>query len=180
MFKKRNPLIIVLSGKAKSGKNLVASYIKEYFKENNCIEVAYAYYIKDYLKRMKKYDEQDKEKYRSLLQEFGVEFLQKEIDPIFLINRVREDINVFSYYYDVIIVTDARLINEIKMPKEEFERVITIRITIDKDSPLTPSEQKHITETGLDDYLDFDYIIENNDSLEKLKNKVIKIMDEVK
>lgn len=180
MYRKRNPLIVVLSGKSKSGKNLVASYIKEYFGGPACIEVAYAYHIKDYLKRMNKYDEQNKENYRSLLQEFGADFLLKEIDPKFLINRVREDISVFSYHYDVIIVTDARLVPEIKMPKEEFKNVVTIRITSNRDNELSNEQQKHITETGLDNYSDFDYIIENNTSIEELKNKVIKIMNEVK
>ena len=52
MYKKREPLIIILSGKAKSGKNIVADIINEHYK--NSIQVAYAYYIKDYLKRMNK------------------------------------------------------------------------------------------------------------------------------
>ena len=180
MYKKMNPLIIILSGKARTGKNVVANIIEEYIGKEKCIQVSYAYHIKDYLKRMNKYDEQNKENYRSLLQEFGADFLLKEIDPKFLINRVREDISVFSYHYDVIIVTDARLVQEIKMPKEEFKNVVTIRITSNRDNELSNEQQKHITETGLDNYSDFDYIIENNTSIEELKNKVIKIMNEVK
>lgn len=180
MYKKREPLIIILSGKAKSGKNLVANYIKEYYKENNCIEVAYAYYIKDYLKRMNKYNEQEKNKYRSLLQEFGVEFLSKQIDSKFLINRVMEDIEVFSYFYDVIVITDARLVEEIEIPKQKFSNVITIRIENNNNNNLTELEKNHITETGLDNYTGFDYILKNNSTIEDLKKQIIEILKGVK
>lgn len=180
MYKKREPLIIILSGKAKSGKNLVASYIKEYYKENKCIEVAYAYYIKDYLKRMNKYNEQEKNKYRSLLQEFGVEFLSKQINPKFLINRVMEDIEVFSYFYDVIVITDARLIEEIEIPKQKFLNIITIRIENNNNNNLNELEKNHITETGLDNYTGFDYIIENNSTIDDLKKQILEILKGVK
>lgn len=178
MYKKREPLIIILSGKAKAGKNIVADIIKEYF--NNSIQVAYAYYIKDYLKRMNKYNEQEKEQYRSLLQEFGIDFLSKYINPKFLINRAMEDIEVFSYFYDVIVITDARLIDEIEMPKQKFSNVITIRIENNKNNNLTETEKKHITETELDNYSNFDYIIENNSTIENLKNQTIDILKGVK
>ena len=178
MYKKREPLIIILSGKAKAGKNIVADIIKEYF--NNSIQVAYAYYIKDYLKRMNKYNEQEKEQYRSLLQEFGIDFLSKYINPKFLINRVVEDIEVFSYFYDVIVITDARLIDEIEIPKQKFSNVITIRIERNNNNILTETEKKHITETGLDNYSNFDYIIENDSTIENLKNQTIDILKGVK
>ena len=178
MYKKRDPLIIILSGKAKSGKNVVADIINEYYK--NSIQVAYAYYIKDYLKRMNKYNEQEKAQYRSLLQEFGVEFLSKHINSKFLINRVMEDIEVFSYFYDVIVITDARLVDEIEMPKQKFSNVITIRIENNNNNNLSESEKNHITETGLDNYLGFDYILKNNSTIEDLKNQITEILKGVK
>lgn len=176
MYEKKSPVIFILSGKARSGKDLVANIIEEYFCNKKCIRVPYAYYIKDYLKRMGTYDESEKSKYRSLLQEFGVEFLAKNIDSKFLINRTMDDIEVFSYFYDVIIITDARLIDEIEIPKTKFKNVITIRILNNNTNDLSEKEQKHITETGLDTYLNFDYIIENNSTFEELKNKITQIL----
>ena len=172
MYQKKNLKIFILSGKAASGKNVVANIIQEYFKKENCIQVSYAYYIKDYLTRMGKYNESEKSRYRSLLQEFGIDFLSKHIDSHFLIRRVLEDIEVFSYFYDVIIITDARLIDEVEIPKKHFQNVTTIRITNHTKNDLTEMEQKHITEVDLDLYEKFDYVIENNGSLEELQEKV--------
>jgi len=180
MYEKKSPVIFILSGKARSGKDLVANIIEEYFHNKRCIKVSYAYYIKDYLKRMNKYDENNKDVYRTLLQEFGFNFLRKHIDLNFLTHRVEEDIEVFSYFYDVIIITDARLISEIEMPKEKYKNVITIRITNNNDNNLTTEEKEHITETGLDSYSNFDYVINNNSTIEELKNNIIKIFKEVR
>lgn len=176
MYQKRNSKIFVLSGKARSGKDVVANVIEEYFGKDNSIKISYAYYIKDYLTRMNKYNENEKSKYRSLLQDFGVELLSKKISPNFLIDRLMQDVEVFSYFYDVIIITDARLVNEIEIPRRKFDNITTIRILNDSINDLTEIERKHITETGLDTYKDFDYIINNNSSLEELKNKTIEIL----
>ncbi len=176
MYEKKNSKIFVLSGKAKAGKNQVANIIEEYYQDKKCIQISYAYYIKDYLMRMGMYEESEKAKYRSLLQDFGIDFLGKRIDSNFLIRRVLEDIEVFSYFYDVIIITDARLIDEVEIPKQHFQNVTTIRITNHTENDLTEMEQKHITEIGLDTYQNFDYIIENNASLEELKRGIIFIL----
>lgn len=176
MYQKKNLKIFILSGKAASGKNVVANIIQEYFKKENCIQVSYAYYIKDYLTRMGKYSESEKSRYRSLLQEFGTDFLSKHIDSHFLINRVLEDIEVFSYFYNVIIITDARLLEEIEIPKQKFQNVTTIRIVSSLSNNLTEAEQKHVTEIGLDTYEKFDYIIDNNSNLEELKKKTVAIL----
>lgn len=176
MYQKRNSKIFILSGKARSGKDIVANVIEEYFGKDNSIKISYAYYIKDYLTRMNKYNENEKSKYRSLLQDFGVELLSKKIRPNFLIDRLMQDVEVFSHFYDVIIITDARLVNEIEIPRRKFNNITTIRILNDSINDLTEIERKHITETGLDTYKDFDYIINNNSSLEELKNKTIEIL----
>ena len=176
MYQKKNPKIYILSGKAKSGKNLVGNIIEEYYGKENCIQIAYAYYIKDYLIRMGKYSEQEKSKFRTLLQEFGVDFLAKHIDSKFLIQRVLQDIEVFSYFYDVIVITDARFDYEIEIPKQYVEDVTTIRIINSDENNLTALEKKHITEVGLDAYPNFDYVIENNSNIQNLKDKTIEIL----
>ena len=91
-----------------------------------------------------------------------------------------EDIEVFSYFYDVIVITDARLVDEIEMPKQKFSNVITIRIENNNNNNLTESEKNHITETGLDNYLGFDYILKNNSTIEDLKNQITEILKGVK
>ena len=55
-FEKHDIKLIILSGKAHSGKSLVADMINDYY-GSKCISISYAYYIKDYLSRMNRYSE---------------------------------------------------------------------------------------------------------------------------
>ena len=160
----RNPKIFILSGKAKSGKNYVADIISDYYK--NSIQISYAYYLKQYVKKISNWNGLEETKPRDLL---------KKIDKELLIRRVMEDIKVYSYFYDVIIVTDARLKEEIIIPKKLFN-CITIRIN-GKDNDLTDKQKNHITETDLDNY-NFDYVIDNKDT-NKTKKEVLKILGEI-
>ena len=174
-YNNRNPKIFILSGKAKSGKNLIADFIEEYYSDKKCIQLSYAYYLKQYIKKITTWDGNEQNKPRDLLQSLGID-LVKKIDDKLLIRRVMEDVQVYSYFFDVIIITDARLIEEIETPKSLFN-CITIRINKD-DNNLTLEQKKHITETNLDNYRNFDYVINNND-ISETKNQIIKILKEV-
>ena len=143
-YSNRNPKIFILSGKAKSGKNLIADFIEEYYSDKKCIQLSYAYYLKQYVKKITTWDGNEQNKPRDLLQSLGIDLIKK-IDDKLLIRRVMEDVQVYSYFFDVIIITDARLIEEIETPKSLFN-CITIRINKD-DNNLTLEQKKHITET---------------------------------
>lgn len=165
----KNPKIFILSGKAGSGKNYVADIISDYYK--NSIQISYAYYLKQYVKKISNWDGLEETKPRTLLQTLGIDLIKK-IDKELLIRRVMEDIKVYSYFFDVIIVTDARLKEEIIIPKNLFD-CITIRIN-GKDNDLTLEQKNHITETDLDNYK-FDYVI-NNVDINKTKEEVLKLL----
>ncbi|MBP3921194.1 MAG: hypothetical protein J6D28_06490 [Bacilli bacterium] len=176
-FIKRHPKIIILAGKAGSGKSKVASIIGDYYSSRGikCISVAYASYLKEYAKNILGWDGNESSKPREFLQEFGVSLIKNNIDSFFLINRVKQDILVYSYFYDVIVVTDARFIDEIEEVKMISNNVVVINI-VRGESSLTLKQKNHITETALDDYHEYDYIIENED-LEDLKCEVKKILE---
>jgi len=177
-FNKRNTKIYILSGKAKSGKNVVSDIITNYYKDKKCLSISYSYYLKDYIKRITDWNGLEETKPRELLQQIGIELIKNKINDKLFINRLLEDIEVFSYFYDIIIVTDARLALEIEIPKQRLKNVITIRINRDNiDNNLTENQKNHITETALDNYNNFDYIIENNKDYNELKNEVIKILE---
>lgn len=176
---KRNPKIIILTGKAQSGKNQTASIIKEYNEKQNkkTVIVAYAKYLKDYIKEITNWDGNEETKPRELLQQLGVELIKNKIDENMLINRIKEDIEVYSYFFDVIIISDARFKDEIESIKNENTIVLNI---LGKENNLTKDQKNHITETALDNYNKYDYIIENNKTLEDLKKQIKKIMEEIK
>ncbi len=175
---KKEPKIFVLSGKAKSGKNEVAKIIENYYKNKNkkVIITGFTYYLKDYAKRIIGWNGNELEKPREFLQQFGIEFIKNKIDDKFFINRTIQDILVFSYFYDIIIISDARLVDEIETLKNTYNNVITIKVTRDNyDNGLKENEKNHITEIDLDNYTNFDHVI-NNESYDKLVKDVLELL----
>lgn len=171
MYINHNPKIFVLSGKAKSGKDLIADKISLYYKNKKCIQISYAYYLKQYIKKIMNISFDESNKPRTLLQEFGIDLIKK-IDPLFLVKRLIEDIKVYSYFYDVIIVTDARLKEEITELKKLF-KIITIRVNTNySDSKMSIKEKNHITETDLDDYKEFDYVINDFEQINEILEEI--------
>ena len=78
------------------------------------------------------------------------------------INRMIEDIDVFSCFYDAIIISDVRLKKEINDLRRAFPDLICVHINRPNfDNGLTPEQKNHKTEIDLDDFNDFDIEIEN-------------------
>lgn len=176
-FIKRNPKIFILSGKARSGKTETAKIIENYYKEKKCITISFAYYLKDYIKRITGWDGNENTKPRELLQHLGIELIKNNIDDKLLINRVLQDIEVFSYFYDIIIISDARLVDEVESIKNKYINSVSIRISNNDNNNLTEEQKNHITETGLDNYNNFDYFVNNYYS--NLENEIENILRSV-
>lgn len=104
---------------------------------------------------------------REFLQTMGIEIIKNKLHKEhFLINRLIEDIEILSNFFDTFIVTDARLIIELKQLKRHYKNAVTIHvIREDYDNKLTGKEKNHITETELLNYTEFDYTINNNEGI---------------
>ncbi len=178
-FIKRNPKIFILSGQARSGKNTIAKIIQEYYKDKNSITISFGYYIKDYVKRISDWDGNENTKPRELLQQLGIELIKNKINDKLFINRIIDDIEVFSYFYDIIIISDVRLKDEIETLKNKYKNSISIRVIRECDNGLTDKEKHHLTEIDLNEYNDFDYKI-NNKNYDELKKNIEQILNEVK
>ena len=124
------------------------------------------YSYKNYVKNITGWDGDESNKPRDLLQSIGIDLIKNKIDKHLLIRRVIEDIKVYSYFYDIIVVTDARLLDEIEIPKKYFN-VTTIRIN-NSNNNLTNEQKNHITETNLDNYEHFDYVIDDLENINKI------------
>lgn len=172
--------IYVICGKARHGKDTTALAIKKAYKDKKVINLSYGSYIKEFAKNISDWDGRDETKPRVLLQQLGTEVIRNNIDKDFFIKRLCNDIRVYSYYFDVITISDARFPDEIMTPKKLFDDVITIKVVRSNfDTNLTLEEQKHSTETALDEFNDYDYVIENNGTIDELDKKVLKIVKEV-
>lgn len=172
--------LYLICGKARAGKDTFAKLIKqEEEKDNNkvCIlklTTPLYSWAEDYFN----YDKEKDEKPRELLQTLGYDILQLKLKKKdFLLDYLITTIEVLDNYYDVGLITDGRLVHEIEVLKEKYPNIKTILLTNMKDNKLTNKEKNHQTEIDLDDYKDFDYIVENKD-MESLKLEALKIVED--
>lgn len=172
--------LYLICGKARAGKDTFAKLIKQEEEKNSkkvCILKLTAplyRWAEDYFN----YDKEKDEKPRELLQTLGYDILQLKLKKKdFLLDYLITTIEVLDNYYDVGLITDGRLVHEIEVLKEKYPNIKTILLTNKKDNKLTNKEKNHQTEIDLDDYQDFDYIVENKD-MESLKLEALKIVED--
>lgn len=172
----KNPKIIILSGKARAGKDTTMNFLNEIYA--NIIQLQYGSYIKEYAKKISNWDGSEETKPRELLQQLGTNIIRENIDNKFFIKKMIDDIKVYSYFFDTIVISDARFKIEIDDIKNTFNNVIAVRIERPNfDNGLTSEQKKHPSEIDLDDYNKFDYKLINDGTLEDLKKKVEKLVE---
>ena len=173
-----NPRLYLVSGKARHGKDTFSSYLKEVYEENGkkLIVTQLSKYIKYYAREMTGWNLTEEDKPRELLQQLGTAVIREKLgkDDLF-IKRIIDDVDVFSCFYDAIVISDVRLKKEIDDLRNVFPDLISIHIERPNfDNGLTPEQKQHKTEIDLDDYDKFDVNVVNT-TLEELKENANKI-----
>ncbi len=173
--------LYLIAGYANSGKNYFAEMMKEELErlgKRVCILKITSplyHYAYDYFG----WNGKEEDKPRSFLQQMGIEYIKEELHmPDFLLNRLFEDIHILDKFFDVGIITDGRLLEEITKLKTKYPSLVTIHLVRkDYDASLTEKEKRHITEQDLKQYYDFDFEVLNcND--ESLKMEAFRIVEE--
>lgn len=169
--------IILISGKARSGKDYCAKLLKDKLKTEGFKVVIdrYAKYIKSYLKDYYNWNGIKDEEYRHKLQWLGTERIKQDLNfKSFHAKRLAEDFQIFENEFDYFIVPDTRFPDEIYTMLSAFgnNKVITIRINrVDKDVTKDLGElSNHSSEIALDDFK-FDYTF-INDGTEGFKKNI--------
>ena len=174
--------IFVIGGQAKCGKSTFGAYLREELKEYGyrpCVmHITQPLYT--YAREYFSWDGNISEKPREFLQKMGIEIIKEKLGKKdFLLERLYEDIEILSNFFDTFIITDARLIDEIVSIKKKYQQVVTIKIERENyNTELTNDEANHITETEITKYDAFDYIIKNK-SLTELKKKAKEIVKDI-
>lgn len=165
--------IIIFSGKQYSGKDTAAKIMLE--KLPNYKRCAMGDIIKLTYGKNKglTYNEieTNKAKYRADLIALGN--WGRAQDPDYWLKKILEQDGD-------IIVTDVRVPHEYEIFKNAGAK--TIRVEASRKTRLTRGEligENDITETGLDNITDWDYIIDNNSTYENLEMQVLKIINEI-
>lgn len=181
-FFKKNPIIILIAGKARSGKGTVASYLEqEFLKLNKKVVISpYTKYLKKYIEEITGEELDEEQKPRDLLQKISSELIKKELGKKnFFIQRQIDDLEIYSYFMDVVLIPDVRFPYEIEEIRKRFSNVIAIGIERKEYiSTLTLEQQNDITEVSLDDYTNYDYKLINYDEF-RLQQDVLEIFNKI-
>ena len=173
--------IILLGGRANSGKDSTAEFIDEYYRSRglDVVNIQIATYLKMYAKNIAKWDGDNETKPRQLLQDLGTELIRKEIDQYFFIKRIIQDIDIYSRYFDIITISDGRLPEEFASIKLAYPETVTVHVTRPGfESKLSKEQKAHITETLVDE-IEYDLEIVNDGSIDDLQKKSIELVQTI-
>ncbi len=164
--------VILIAGKARSGKTKAAHILKEILetKKEKVVITEYSKYIKLFAKDLLGWDMISEPKPRTFLQDMG-EYVRKLKKDTYFTERMKEDLRIYEHFVDVVIISDVR------MPKEldELSSFQPLKIQVVNDLAsydLNEEQARHETEHALDHYQDFDYIIKNK--TEKEMKEILK------
>lgn len=169
--------VILVSGKARHGKDTFAELLKDTLEQKGNLVVVdrFAKYIKGYLTSYYKWDGVTKsEAVRYKLQQLGTEIIKEKLNyKYFHSQRLAQDFQIVENDFDYFLVADTRFPDEIYLMKSMFpNEVITVRVQRDGvTGGLTNEQLLHKSETALD-HFKFDWNIKNNGTLEDLQREV--------
>lgn len=161
--------IIIFSGKQYSGKDTVARVLLEQMPDYKRFAMGDVIKLEYGQKKGLSYEEIEKNKpiYRQDLIDLGN--WGREQDPYYWMKKIISQPGK-------IIVTDVRVPMEYKIFKEAG--AIAIRVEASRETRALRGElvgENDITEVGLDNIKDWDYVIENNSDYETLKQKSLEL-----
>ena len=164
--------ILMISGKSGSGKDTFANIMREKLSNKKCITLHYADLVKYYLKQYYNWDGVKDENGRTLLQQLGTNKVRAKF-PNYWAETIAKFLAAIPNDFDCAFIPDARFPNEIEVVKQYNPDALSIRIERYDEkgnnyiNPAFTQEQlNHPSETSLDDYEDFDYIVSNSDLTE--------------
>lgn len=169
-------VVVLLSGKAETGKSETAKIIKEwaYYKipstrDVEFLKLAYGDYVKHTAERLLDWNGEKDEQGRALLQWWGTEYVRERF-PDFWADSLVRLAEVVADNTELLIVDDLRYLNEISC-WDKFEKAAVLKVRIERpghENSLTPKQRQHPSEVSLDDYEHFDILLSatNREELE--------------
>ena len=163
--------VYVIAGKARSGKTQAARILKKLYEERGFKVVIseYSKYVKLFAKELLGWDMVSEPKPRDFLQEMG-DYVRTLKEDIYFVKRMNEDLSIYEKFVDVVIISDARLPQEL----DGLENYKPIKIKVANCLPLydlTEKQASHLTEHALDTYDHYDYIFSDL-SIEKMEEEL--------
>ena len=166
--------VIMVSGKAESGKNYVAALIHSLLGEN-VLEIAFGDYLKFICKSYLGWNGNKDEQGRNLLQHIGTDVCRGFYEDFF-VDKVIELLHIFPSRWKYVLITDLRFKNEYYRVAENFK---TISVRVNRpgfENHLTEEQKCNPSETELDNFV-FDYYIVNDSSVEEQVKCLVEVIN---
>lgn len=177
--------VVLISGKARSGKDSVANFIARNAKYDSIISLHFASPVKLIAKNDFGWNGVKDEKGRQLLQLIGDG--GRSYNPNIWVEKLLDSLNSFVRSYInssklLVLIPDTRYKNEVMKLLEWGDifhnRVFTVRIERPNfDNGLTKEQLNNSSEMDLDDWGIWDVKITNDSSLENLQLSVLNMME---
>ena len=115
---------------------------------------------------------------RAALQSYG-DLFRRRVSDLHWVDRCLADLE--SSDAEFLLITDARRVNEIECAVAWAEshgiRPVTLRIS--RNSDQAGSSLTHPSETALDDFKSWHYLVDNNGTIEQLRDAATAILEEL-
>lgn len=162
--------IIGLSGKKQCGKDTVYDISHEQFHLGTVFKLAFADGVKEEVAQAcgvtVQYMEANKDIFRRIYQWWGTDFRRNLYGQDYWIKYLANKMRGSEKYYEHLFITDVRFRNEADWIKSQGGKLVRIQRAQDGAC------DGHQSESDLDNYKEWDYVIENSSSLEHLKIEV--------
>lgn len=169
--------IVLISGKARSGKDVTAKIIKEYLLKagKRVLITHYADFLKEFCRINYGYRGIKDTADRYILQHVGTDIVRRN-NPDAWVNIMVELLRGVRTEFDFVLIPDVRFENEIDVMRRNFDDVFCLDIVRNNfDNGLTMSQKLHPSEMGLPE-CKFDKIIYNDGDLSDLERSVIDVV----
>ena len=171
--------VICISGKAQHGKDTTATILKAALegRNNKVLIFHYADLLKYLCREYFGWNGEKDDTGRTLLQYVGTDVVRKQ-NPNYWVNFAVDFLKLFENEWDYILIPDCRFPNEVNTMQTHFD-CIHLRVRRDNfNSPLSSEQQKHISETALDDY-PYDKLLLNEGTVVELGNTILEMVKEI-
>ena len=166
--------VILISGKAGHGKDTVAQIMKEELesKGKRVLIIKFGDPVKWFAREYYHWNGEKDEFGRDLLQYIGTTMMRRY--DKFYWGRFISEFIAANHDFDIALIPDWRFYSEETAIRQDNEICYTLRVERSNfiNPNMTTQQLEHISETELDDYKDFDYVIHNenlNDLRENIK-----------
>lgn len=173
--------ILCISGKARHGKDLSATILRDELERQGkrVVIIHYADLLKYICRQFFGWDGQKDDHGRDLLQQIGTDIVRKQ-DPDFWVRFVKNILHLFRDKWDYAIIPDTRFPNEIEVlkddPGNDVKHIHILRRGF--ESSLSEEQKQHLSETALDNVVP-DFFVDNREGIPELKNRLHEILQQI-